>query len=157
MSVPLVSVQTMRVSGGTRSEYALSCVKETLQVCRTLLLLISFIFPDSRVQQTATLFIFRLDVYPGHVLTADDQSAEALLQNQRDRHEKMRSIDANNRNTEITEKRLHQRRDEKLWQPVARAAAWRISMSDSDGVRKAYLDNRARTKARSAIKPVIIS
>ena len=85
----------MRVSGGTRSEYALSCVKENHQNDRTLLLLISFFFSDRGVQQTTTLFIFRLDVYTRHVLKPDDESAEAFQLNkkttQRD-HDKIYEI-----------------------------------------------------------------
>lgn len=108
----------------------MSCVKETRQNRRTLLLLISFFFSDSRVQQTATLFIFRLDEYPGHVLTPDDGSAEAFLQNQRDRHENIKSIDANKKNTEITKNKLRERRNTAM--KIVAAGRASIGLADVD-------------------------
>ena len=82
--------------------------------------------------------------------------SRCIFENQRNRHEKMKSIDANNKNTETTKKKLRQRRNATMNSVAAGRAS--IGLADvNDGVRKAYLDNRARTEARSAVKPVIIS
>jgi hypothetical protein len=68
MSVPLVSVQTMSVSKDRSNQITARYQVATDWEDRTLLLLISFIFSNARIQQTAPLLIFRLDVYSRDIL-----------------------------------------------------------------------------------------
>lgn len=69
--------------------------------CRTLLLLITVIFSNGRVQQTATLFIFRLDVYSRDILNDSIHTSDQPCQS--------RAVETNPTDAKVDKQRQEKR------------------------------------------------